>query len=274
MLGEIGSSNIIAKLFTFRLLVLILLWTVLTDTMAATAQDCNVKAIVQRETPVFGQPASEFNTATGWVYKSPVAALALNVTVFICQERTVWFGVISQDWYNIAFWNNGQWQHGWVVKQNLRRAAADQQSMSFAWIIEQSLSISSAHAQPPVISESPPPNADSAPRPPGSKTLGSLSNTEDSALASFYSVLFLCMVLGMLGKVVFDMLTDPGKFDWKARSRSGVLPLILSPIVFLSIMKAADTTSSATLSSFIAVACTAFQNGFFWHTIFDRSGGR
>jgi hypothetical protein len=253
-------------------MVLAFCYTMLATVASVWAQDCNVRAIVQRQTPVFERPATEFNTASGWVYSSPVAVLASNVTVFICEERSVWFGVISQDWSNIAFWNSGQWQYGWVVKQNLRRSSADQKSMSFAWIVQQAFSTSIAHAQPPVISESPPSTAGPAPPPTGSQKLGSLVSTEDSAVASFYAVLFLCMVLGMLGKVAFDFLTDPGKFDWKARARAGVLPLIFSPIVFLSIMKAADTTSAATLSSFIAVACTAFQNGFFWHTIFDRSG--
>jgi hypothetical protein len=47
----------------------------------------------------------------------------------------------------------------------------------------------------------------------------------------------------------------------------------VSPIIFLGIMKSVDATASAELTSFISIACVAFQNGFFWHTLFDRTGG-
>ena len=51
------------------------------------------------------------------------------------------------------------------------------------------------------------------------------------------------------------------------------MPLLVSPIIFLGIMKSADATATAQLTSFISLACVAFQNGFFWHTLFDRTGG-
>ncbi len=273
MSDNVGAGHSFARMSTSRLLVLTILFTILAVAASAGAQDCKVKASTQRETQVFESPAAQFNTATGWIYGTPVAVLAPNVTVFICGERTVSFGVISQGWSEIAYWTDGRWKHGWVVTQNLRRAAADQRSTSLAWIVQQAFSLPSAHAQPPVITESPP--SDAGPPPPAARRLspGSIMKAEDSALASFYGWLFVCMVLGMLGKVAFDMLTEPGKFDWKARARAGILPLIVSPITFLSIMKAGDATAAATLTSFIAFCCTAFQNGFFWHTIFDRSGG-
>jgi hypothetical protein len=273
MWDNVGAGHSSARMPTSRLLVLTILFTILAAAATSGAQDCKVKASTMAETQVFERPATQFNTAKGWVYGTPVAVLAPNVTVFLCAEQTVRFGVISQGWSQIAYWTGGKWEHGWVVTQNLQRAAADQRSTSLACIVLQAFSLPSSHAQAPVITESPP--SDAGPAPPASRrpSPGSTTSTEASAVASFYGWLFVCMVLGMLGKVAFDMLTEPGKFDWKARARTGILPLIVSPIVFLSIMQVRDATAAATLTSFIAVSCTAFQNGFFWHTIFDRSGG-
>jgi hypothetical protein len=273
MSDNLGAGHPSARMPTSRLLVLTILFIILAAAATAGAQDCKVKASTTAETPVFERPATQFNTAKGWVYGTPVAVLAPNVTVFLCAEQTVWFGVISQGWSEIAYWTGGRWEHGWVVSQNLRRATADQRSTSLACAVLQAFSLPSAHAQLPVITESPPSDAPPAPPAPRRVSPDTLIKTEDSALARFYGWLFVFMILGMLGKITFDMLTEPGKLDWKARARAGILPLIVSPIVFLGIMNAADSTAAATLSSFIALCCSAFQNGFFWHTILDRAGG-
>jgi hypothetical protein len=202
--------------------------------------------------------------------------LGAKVAVFVCTDRTVRFGVISQSWAEIAYWSNGKWQHGWVVTQNIQRSALDQPSTWRASLAQYDILVPSAYAQPSVITENPPADAGVAPPPARTSSAGGFPNGGDSALASFYLVLFLCMVGGMLGKVVFDTLTESESrgFEWKARGRAAILPIVVSPIIFLGIMKAADATATATLASFIAVACTAFQNGFFWHTIFDRTSAK
>jgi len=261
----------VAPMATARYCMLTFLCALLGTASIAAAQDCTVKAAVTRETPVYTRPATEFNTASGWVYGTPVAVLGAKILIYVCTDRTVRFGVISQSWTEIAYWSGGKWQYGWVVSENVRRAAVDQPSTWFASLASFDFLVPSAHAQPPVITEGPP--AGAAPPPPASRAPSASGVVDgDSALASFYAVLFVCMVLGMIGKVIFDTLSDPKNFDWKARARAGFLPVVVSPIIFLGIMKAADATAAATLASFIAVACTAFQNGFFWHTIFDRTG--
>ena len=237
----------------------------------AAAQDCNVSAAVTRETPVYARPATEFNTANGWVYGSPVAVLGAKVRVFVCTQRTVRFGVIAQNWSQIAYWSSGKWQHGWVVSDNIERAAADQPSTWGASLPQLIFLVPSARAQPLVISESPPADAGAAPPPPGPSSPDGAANADGSAVANFYVVLFVCVVLGMGAKILFDTIVDQKGLNLKARIRAGLLPILVSPIVFLGIMQGADATSAATLTSFIAVACTAFQNGFFWHTILDRT---
>jgi hypothetical protein len=228
---------------------------------------------------VYTRPATQFNTASGWVYENAVAMLGAKVTVFVCTDQTVRFGVITQDWTQIAYWSNGKWEHGWVVSQNITRSAVDQPSTRIASLAQYVILVATAHAQqpqqPPTITENPPADAPAAPPPPRTPSAGGVSNPGDSALGKFYSVLFVCMVLGMFCKMLFDALTEasPRDWDWTARLRTGILPILVSPMIFLGLLKAADATSAG-LAPFIAIACTAFQNGFFWHTIFDRTGSK
>jgi len=260
-----------ARMTTAHNRVLALLCVLLGPVPIVAAQDCKVSAAVTRETSVYARPATEFNTANGWVYGSPVAVLGAKVRVFVCAQRTVRFGVISQSWTQIAYWSSGKWQHGWVVSDNIQQAVVDQPSAWVTSLPQLILLVSSARAQPPVITESPPADARAAPPPPKTSSPGGAANADASALANFYVVLFVCMVLGMGAKIFFDTLLDQKGVNLKARIRAGLLPILVSPIVFLGIMQGADVTAAATLTSFVALACSAFQNGFFWHTILDRA---
>jgi hypothetical protein len=263
------SFNNVARLVRARTAIaLALAWVLLGAASTAAAQECKGSAAVTRETPVYAQPATAFNTASGWVYGQRVAVLGARVKVFICSERTVRFGLISQGWTQIAYWDGKRWQHGWVVSDSIQ-ASIDQPWTWLASLAELSF-IPSAHAQTRVITENPPANASAAPPPPESSSGAGAANSDGSAVGSFYGVLFACMILGMLAKIAFDTLTDQKPLNVKARARAGFLPFLVSPIVFLGIMQGADANQALTLVSFIAVACSAFQNGFFWHAILDR----
>jgi hypothetical protein len=239
----------------------------------AWGQACKDKAVTLRDASVYERPATSFNTASGWVYGTPAAVLAGNVKVFVCATRTVSFGPIAQDWLQIAYWNGQKWQHGWVVADGVKVGTRQSGTGSLASIVERMLPLSAAYAQaPPVITTSPPGDA-AAPPPPEAAPSAEFATAEGSALPQFYGMLYACMILGMLGKVLFDAVTEAGAVDWRARGRGAVVPLLVSPIIFLGIMKSVDATASAELTSFISIACVAFQNGFFWHTLFDRTGG-
>ena len=265
------SDNNVARLVGARTAIVLAVTGVLLGAASiAAAQDCKGSAAVTRETPVYAQPATAFNTASGWVYGQRVAVLGAKVKVFVCGERTVRFGLISQSWTQIAYWNGKSWQYGWVVSDSIQQASIDQPSTWLASLAELSFVIPSAYAQSKVITENPPANAGAAPPPPESSSGSGATNSDGSAVGTFYGVLFACMVLGMLAKIGFDTLTDQKALDVKARARAGFLPFLVSPIVFLGIMQGADANQALTLVSFIAVACSAFQNGFFWHAILDR----
>lgn len=253
------------------LLTATLVWLMLAVATGAWAQGCTAAATMQRQTTVFDHPATTFNTASGWVYGATVATIAPNIKVFVCSEQTVRFGVITQAWSEIAFWNGRGWQHGWVVSDNLKRAAIDHANALVASLLDRASPVSVAHAEAPLITENPPSDAAPPASPPARRSTGALGGGEDSAVLSFYAVLFVCMLVGMMGKVLFDAVTTKARIDWSARARHGIVPLLVSPMVFLGIMQAADATSAAALGSFISICCVSFQNGFFWNTIFDRA---
>lgn len=265
------SDNDVTRFLSGRTAIaLAFAWVLLGAASIATAQDCKGSAIVTRETPVYAQPATAFNTASGWVYGQPVAVLRTKVKVSVCSERTVRFGLISQSWTQIAYWNGKSWQYGWVVSDSIH-AAIDQPSAWLASLAGLTFLVPSAYAQPQVITESPPTSAGAPPPPPAFSLTGGAANVSDSMVETFYGVLFTCMILGMFAKILFDTLTEKKGVQWKARARAAVLPILVSPIVFLGIMQAANADQALTLASFLAVACSAFQNGFFWHAILDRS---
>jgi hypothetical protein len=250
---------------------LILAWLLLGASSTAAAQDCRRPTVVARPTPVYAQPATAFNTASGWVYGQPVAVLGAKVKVFLCSEFTAYFGPIFQGWSQIAYWDGKGWQHGWVVSSSLRGLAHNQPSTLLALLAELTFLVPSAQAQPLLITEDPPAKAGSPPPPPSQLLTGAIPSVDDRMVGTFYVILFVCMLLGMLAKILFDALTDKKRIEWTKRARAAVLPVLVSPIVFLTIMQAANADQAVTLASFIAVACSAFQNGFFWHVILERA---
>ncbi len=78
-------------------------------------------------------------------------------------------------------------------------------------------------------------------------------------------VLMACMVGGMLAKYVWDA-TATGSFGSPSLVEL-LRPLLVSPIVFGAVWAAAKEQPPNVL-----VYVTAFQNGFFWQTIFGRIG--
>ena len=78
--------------------------------------------------------------------------------------------------------------------------------------------------------------------------------------------LFLTMILGMVAKALYDLVlrNEAIVWGWSLLLRTDVfLPVIVSPMVF-GIIYAHLQNSPRGLPTFIF----AFQNGFFWKTIF------
>ncbi len=82
--------------------------------------------------------------------------------------------------------------------------------------------------------------------------------------ALYWTGIFATMLLGMVFKVIYDLLTrgqNPNfKSDWLLEL---VIPVIISPLVFGGIYN-----MIAVMPKNPTVFIFAFQNGFFWKTIF------
>ncbi len=78
--------------------------------------------------------------------------------------------------------------------------------------------------------------------------------------------LYLMMVAGMVSKYFYDLF-DPDKAG-SFNVRKFMRPLLVSPMVFGVIYTA---TAEQVVGSML-LWVFAFQNGFFWQTVLDRSG--
>jgi hypothetical protein len=80
-------------------------------------------------------------------------------------------------------------------------------------------------------------------------------------------VLFVAMMLGALGRELYSMLLNKASFNWISLA----MAVIVSPIVFAAVHKSGNDVPVDLIR-----LCLAFQNGFFWNSIFESiqpSGG-
>jgi hypothetical protein len=78
------------------------------------------------------------------------------------------------------------------------------------------------------------------------------------------SLMFLCVLLGMIANYFFELRAQ---FTWK----SFLKPLLVSPIVLLPLMGAVETRPGVQSVELVSLAFLAFQNGFFWRSVFKRA---
>lgn len=77
-------------------------------------------------------------------------------------------------------------------------------------------------------------------------------------------IMFICVVLGIMARNIFY---QRGKFTLKSFLR----PLVISPIVLLPLIGALQSSAEVEAIQLICLAILAFQNGFFWKTVFDNA---
>ena len=81
---------------------------------------------------------------------------------------------------------------------------------------------------------------------------------------TFVGALFVFIVLGMLTNYLF--YKDTTSFDPATMTK----PLLISPIVLLPILGSLDSDIDFGSIQFLSSLLLAFQNGFFWKTVFDK----
>lgn len=79
---------------------------------------------------------------------------------------------------------------------------------------------------------------------------------------------FVLLVLGMVAKTLVDVIELPEPVPLRVHFRRSLLPLLVSPMVFLGFMQSAQLAVE-TVSGFVLLLLLAFQNGFFWQTIIN-----
>lgn len=75
--------------------------------------------------------------------------------------------------------------------------------------------------------------------------------------------MFGCVVIGMAANHLFYLRDRFSLLDF-------VRPILVSPLVMLPLIGSLPATGSVERVVFISLAFLAFQNGFFWKSVFDR----
>ena len=79
----------------------------------------------------------------------------------------------------------------------------------------------------------------------------------------FYAFLFVAMLAGIGANYFWTHPAITSSIDWYVLAR----PTLISPIIFMPVYVAATKQPKGVIPILVA-----FQNGFFWQTIFDRAG--
>ncbi len=237
---------------------------------SAEAQACTRKARAVRTTPLYAQ-APRFITGRGLVYGSQVATLPQGVLVYICDQTTVGFGFSSRIWYRAGYWVNKAWGYAWVLADDVKMEGA-LQFLNPRWGV---FIASAAAGSPPALTAQPaaPPGAASATAPPPGATPpdelpGAAPKRDESALVELYVYGFVLLVAGMVAKTLFDFLEKPEPVRLRRLARQAIIPLLVSPMVFLGFMQSASLTVE-NRAGFVVLLLLAFQSGFFWHTVIN-----
>lgn len=251
-----SCTKITALRIAFVPLIILIIFTLTTD--QAYSQSCNRQGRTIQNTDMWDRPP-KFITGTGWEYGNRVGILSSDTLIYICQEMRIGFGFSTQLWYQIAYWNN-QWRYAWVVAGHIRVSSSHNLLNPDQGIIMASVAL----AQPPV-----PPGGEepSSPPPPPQTILPTQSKLLPSEYM-FYLSLFALMVIGMIAKVGVDIIESWGSGQVKDYLRKGIIPFFISPMVFLSFMETAKLEFQGQ-RGFIILLLLAFQNGFFWQTVFS-----
>jgi hypothetical protein len=234
---------------------------------AVAQQQCDKRATLTTDTDVFENPPT-YVTGTGW-RGNIQAHLSAGTQVFICRERSLEFGFSSKVWLQIAYRSGQHWPvYGWVIREATRTTSLwPSENMLLAFLIGPAQAQEAADNQLPAA---PPPVPPLNPNASTSSVSG--MSAEASDLFGLYIPLFVAMLLGMVAKVVVDLLDTWDKGLLWGHLRNGIIAILVSPIVFLGLLTAGQFSGNT--QTFIVLALLAFQNGFFWQTVLKRESDR
>ena len=233
------------------------------------AQRCETRAVISVDTDVY-ESLPRFVTGRGW-QGTVKARLAAGTPVFVCWEQATQFGLTTKAWRQIAFRSSrNTTEYGWVMKDFTRQGALERGAPSLLAALSP-LGAAWAETPPPREPDIKWSAQDPPPQPPAASTPAVNAVPEDMLheLIVLYGPLFLAMVLGMVSKATADWLDKPVRSSVTRHVRSGMIAVLVSPIVFLGFLNAGQF--SVNTQTYLVLLLLAFQNGFFWQTVLRRT---
>jgi hypothetical protein len=82
------------------------------------------------------------------------------------------------------------------------------------------------------------------------------------------AIMLICVVAGIAANGVF--YSNNQALSW----RSTLKPIVISPIVLLPLLGSIQGSSRFQTLQLVSLACLAFQNGFFWKAILDKTSSK
>lgn len=214
---------------------------------------CTDTAIVTKAIQLYDR-APSFSTGSGWRLGAVIITIKAQTRVQICEERTIGTMFDRRKWYYIQFRD----RHGWVPSYGIELTSA----ISPMGYPDKGLT------NLPFLS---PATAYALESNTGLLPEESLILPQSTALI-LYIMAFVCGVMGMLAKVVFDEI-DRGKVEDFSSLVSCVnyskciKAFVVSPIIFIGFLKTGDFSTTNSIAAMLIYVCTAFQNGFFWQSV-------
>jgi hypothetical protein len=89
-------------------------------TSLAHSQECGARAITSSTAEVYENPP-RFAFGVGWE-GAQIERLSPGVSIFVCQERDLRFGLTTRTWVQIGYRAAGDWRYGWISKEAVRIA--------------------------------------------------------------------------------------------------------------------------------------------------------
>lgn len=214
-------------------------WLLLALVAAPSAlAQCAGSARTTMPATVYDRPPA-FSTGAGWQYGGALMTLPANSEVRVCESAAIGLFADKKKWLRIDL---GGGRSGWIFAGGTTLAAARPPARSGAGF---SL-VSSAMAAEAAV-------------PNGLPGFGE---------RKMILVALLCVLLGMLGKLVFDEAEASPTFSWREclQTRKYIKAFVAAPLALVAFLNLGNFSFSNEVAVVVSW-CMAFQNGFFWQTL-------
>ena len=258
-----------AQFLTCQIVLVAFLSALLTS--QANAQQCHRVGTLTATLNVFDRPPT-FSTAQGATQGIRVAVLAKGSVVYVCREITVGFGVSTSSWSQVSYYTSSQWHFGWALSSDIKVTANETPTFDYSGFIASAVAANESQPQelqPQLTIGVAPPNGAIGPNaPPGPPSAIPAGVLEPELWLWLY--LLIALIAGIVGQTMVDIMSSDAKLSRREIRRRTVTAFIYSPIVFLVFVQTSQF-DIATNKQLLVIVLLAFQAGFFWQKLFEKS---